>query len=51
MLELEEEEQQQTASFSLAEARQIVRDLFDPNPWIYWIDFSVSLALGFAWYG
>ncbi|HKD35465.1 MAG TPA: fatty acid desaturase [Pirellulales bacterium] len=51
MLELEDEERQQTAEFSLAEARQIVRELFDPNPWIYWIDFLVSLGLGYACFG
>lgn len=51
MLELEEDEKLQTTEFSLAEARQIVRDLFDPNPWIYWIDFLVSLALGFVCFG
>ncbi|HEY2148583.1 MAG TPA: hypothetical protein VGH32_11635, partial [Pirellulales bacterium] len=51
MLELEEDEKLHTADFSLAEARQIVRHLFDPNPWIYWIDFLVSLALGFACFG
>jgi fatty acid desaturase len=50
MLELEEE-QQQTTEFSLAEARQIVRHLFDPNPWVYWIDFLVSLGLGIAFFG
>ncbi len=44
-------EQPETASFSLAEARQIVRDLFEPNPWIYWADFLISLTVGFVCYG
>src|SRR6266478_2796313 len=47
MLELEEQKTEQSA-FSLAEARHIVRDLFAPNPWIYWADFVVSLGVGFA---
>lgn len=37
--------------FSIAEARRIVRDLFEPVPWIYWCDFLVSLFLGFAGFG
>ncbi len=40
----------QTASFSLAEARHIVRDLFEPKPWIYWADFVLSLGAGFVAY-
>ncbi len=35
-------------SFSLREARHIVRDLFEPKPLVYWCDFLVSLALGGA---
>lgn len=34
--------------FSIAEARRIVRDLFEPNPAIYWSDFLGSLSLGAA---
>lgn len=34
------------AEFSIAEARQLVRDLFQPKPWIYWTDFLTSLAFG-----
>ncbi len=44
MLEAETE----TESFSMAEARQIVRDLFTPNPWIYWTDFLLSLTIAMA---
>jgi fatty acid desaturase len=36
------------ADFSLAEARHLVRDLFVPNPWIYWVDFLVTISLGYA---
>jgi fatty acid desaturase len=50
MLEVEEE-QQQGSTFSLAEARQIVRDLFEPNPWIYWVDFLVSMVVGTVCFG
>ncbi len=35
-----------TETFSIGEARAIVRDLFDPNPWIYWTDFLLSMAVG-----
>ena len=33
---------------NVAAAREIVKDLFRPNPWIYWTDFlfHVSLAWG-----
>lgn len=37
--------------FSIADARHIVRDLFEPVPWIYWTDFLVSLAIGMAGFG
>lgn len=30
----------------MAEARHIVRDLFTPNPWIYWSDFLGSFVVG-----
>lgn len=33
-------------TFSIAEARRIVQDLFEPNPTIYWTDFLGSLVLG-----
>lgn len=38
-------------SFSLAEARKIVGDLFEPRPAVYWTDFLVSLVIGYACYG
>lgn len=34
--------------FPLAEAREITRDLFTPNPAIYWLDFLFHMALGWA---
>jgi fatty acid desaturase len=34
------------AHFSIREARAIVRDLFEPNPTIYWTDFLLSLGVG-----
>ena len=37
--------------FSLAEARHIVRHLFEPNPWIYWIDFLASMVVGAVCFG
>jgi fatty acid desaturase len=34
--------------FSLAEARGIIRDLFAPNPTIYWADFLTTILVGHA---
>ena len=34
--------------FPLAQARELIRDLYQPNPWIYWADFLLSSALGWA---
>lgn len=34
--------------FSIAEARRIVQDLFEPDPRIYWADFLLSLGVGSA---
>ncbi|HEY4310688.1 MAG TPA: fatty acid desaturase [Pirellulales bacterium] len=36
------------SDFSLRDARQLVNDLFEPRPWIYWVDFSLSIGLGTA---
>lgn len=36
------------AHFSLAKTRHIVKDLFDPNPAIYWADFLLSTFAGMA---
>ncbi|MFO0884428.1 MAG: fatty acid desaturase [Pirellulales bacterium] len=35
-------------TFSLREARNIVRDLFEPNEKIYWTDFLLSIFGGYA---
>jgi fatty acid desaturase len=32
--------------FSLSEARRIVGEYFQPNPWIYWPDFLLSMGFG-----
>lgn len=34
------------SQFSIREARAIVRDLFEPRPAIYWLDFLLSMAIG-----
>jgi fatty acid desaturase len=34
------------ANFSLAQTRHVVKDLFTPQPWIYWTDFLLSMGLG-----
>lgn len=34
--------------FSIAQARNIVKDLFSPNPLIYWVDFLLSVLVGMA---
>ena len=36
------------APFSLAEARHLVKDLFEPSPTIYWTDFLVSITVGYS---
>lgn len=36
----------QQPEFSVREAREIVRDLFEPRPVIYWTDFLLTMALG-----
>jgi len=35
-------------SFSIAETRAIVADLFTPNPLIYWVDFLISAVIGYT---
>ncbi len=37
-----------TKEFPLREAHHLVRDLMTPNPWIYWVDFTVHITLGWA---
>ena len=38
-------------TFSLAQARHIVKDLFTPNPVIYWADFLISVICGSICFG
>ncbi len=35
-----------STNFSIREARDIVKDLFAPNPVIYWVDFLLSIGIG-----
>lgn len=37
---------EKTSTFSLARARHIVADLFEPKPWIYWTDFLTTALIG-----
>ncbi|MBL8828389.1 MAG: fatty acid desaturase [Planctomycetaceae bacterium] len=37
----------ESAEFSVAQARQIVRDLFEPRPAVYWIDFLLTMSIGY----
>ncbi len=39
-------DQADTGVFSLAQARHSVKDLFTPNPWVYWADFLLSAVGG-----
>jgi fatty acid desaturase len=41
----------QINDFSLAQARAIVRDYFEPKAWVYWIDFLSAILVGHACYG
>ena len=34
--------------FPIVQARELIRDLYQPNPWIYWADFLLSIALGWG---
>lgn len=37
--------------FSMSKARELVKDLFRPNPIIYWVDFLFSAILGWGAFG
>jgi fatty acid desaturase len=39
------------SAFSLTEARGLVRDLFTPRQWIYWVDFLTTILVGHTLYG
>lgn len=36
------------AAFPVNEARKLVKDLINPNPGIYWLDFLLSIAVGWG---
>ncbi len=36
------------AALGYKEARALVSDLFEPRPWIYWVDFLASVSVGYA---
>jgi len=33
--------------FSASEAKRLVRDLFQRQPWVYWVDFTTSVTVGY----
>ncbi len=43
-----EQKETYVKEFPLREAHHLVRDLMTPNPWIYWIDFTFHITLGWA---
>jgi fatty acid desaturase len=38
----------QLSSFSPTDARRMVKDLFEPRPLVYWLDFLASLSVGYT---
>lgn len=38
----------QEGAFSIKQAKELVKDLHRPVPWIYWIDFLTSILVGHA---
>jgi fatty acid desaturase len=42
---------QEQDGFSPIKARELVKDLFRPNPFIYWVDFLLSVFLGWGAFG
>lgn len=38
----------EAADFPLKEARRLVKDLWEPNATIYWVDFSLSAVIGWG---
>ena len=39
-----------SGEFSIAEARNVIKDLFEPNPYIYWADFLISYSVAMVCY-
>jgi fatty acid desaturase len=45
---LTQERLSENQEFPIAKARELVKDLYRPNPWIYWGDFLTSVILGWS---
>jgi fatty acid desaturase len=45
---LTQERLPENQEFPIAKARELVKDLYRPNPWIYWCDFLASVTLGWG---
>lgn len=39
---------QEFQKFPIAKARDLIKDLYHPSPWIYWSDFLLSAGLGWV---
>ena len=48
MTSLTQERLPENQEFPIAKARELVKDLYRPNPWIYWGDFLISVTLGWG---
>ena len=48
MTSLDQERLSENQEFPIAKARELVKDLYRPNPWIYWCDFLASVTLGWG---
>ena len=48
MTSLTQERPPEYQEFPIAKARELVKDLYRPNPWIYWGDFLTSVTLGWG---
>ncbi len=48
MTSLTQERLPENQEFPIAKARELVKDLYQPNPWIYWGDFLTSVTLGWG---
>jgi fatty acid desaturase len=45
---LTQERLTENQEFPIAKARELVKDLYRPNPWIYWGDFLTNVILGWS---
>ena len=48
MTSLDQERLSENQEFPIAKARELVKDLYRPNPWIYWGDFLTNVILGWS---